>query len=210
VIHVYAIAEGLRELPDENGIDDTPLIRHAHGGLDFVASEHDSQVELDETAVLAHARVVEGLMPLADAVLPARFGLAFEDTAALETAVDDRAEALRDSLAQVRGCVELGIRVVGEENASPPAADTGREYLEARRAQLSAGDELHAELTSHARAGTAGRPGGKLVLSAAYLVDPASIPEFQRAVGALEADHPELTFALTGPWPPYSFAGVEA
>jgi hypothetical protein len=209
VIYLYAIAQGLSGVPDVDGLDGAPLDRRRCEDFDLVVSEHGAAVEPSEEAVLAHARVVEALMPHADALLPARFGLAFADTGELEQALREKAGSLEESLERVRGRVELGIRVVGEQSA-PPSAENGREYLEARRRQLAAADEFHESLAEQARASARGNSSGRLVLSGAYLVDPGSIPAFREAVGELESEHPSLSFALTGPWPPYSFAGVES
>jgi Gas vesicle synthesis protein GvpL/GvpF len=206
VIYLYAVVDELAGLPDGPGIDGASLERRRAGDFDLVVSEHAAEVEPTEEAVLAHARVVEELLRLAGAVLPARFGVGFEDGTSLERAVGDRAADLDKSLDRVRGRVEVGVRVVGDQ--TPPPAETGREYLEARQRQLAAIDELHDSLAARALAATRGNSRGQLVMSGAYLVDPDGIPEFQKAVGALQSEHPQLTFALTGPWPPYSFAEV--
>jgi len=211
VIHIYAIAEGLDGLPEVEGIQGAPPERFRCNGFDLVVSEQGAEVEPTEQAVLAHARVVEALLPLAEALLPARFGVAYEDEAALEEAVQERAAKLSESLARVRGHVELGVRIIGEERpeSEPPA--TGRAYLEARAAETRLGSELHESLAAHADAATRAQPpDGRVVLASAYLVDPNTIPSFLGAVEKLKEQHPRLTFAVTGPWPPYSFAGVDA
>jgi len=209
VIYLYAIAKGLSTVPDVQGLEGARLDRRRSGDFDLVVSEHAAEVEPSEEAVLVHARVVEALMPNADALLPARFGLALADTAVLEQALREKAGTLEESLERVRGRVELGVRVVGEQSA-PRDAENGREYLETRRRQVAAADELHESLAARARASARGNASGGLVLSGAYLVDPVSIPAFREAVDELESEHPSLSFALTGPWPPYSFAGVES
>jgi hypothetical protein len=209
MIHLYAVAENLTALPDVNGVEDAELERQTAAGLDLVVSEHEETPGTSEDAVLAHARVVEALLPLSDALLPARFGLQFDDDSALEQVVQDHDDELHGSLRAVRGYVELGLRVVDGQPVEPLDASSGREYLEARSAEDRLGRELHAVLSERARSATRSEPsGGRLVLNSAYLVDPGAIAEFQQLVGRLQAEHPSLTFALTGPWPPYSFAGV--
>jgi hypothetical protein len=210
VIHVYAITAGLDGLPEVEGIGGAPPQRLSCDGFDLVVSEHD-ELEATEDAVVAHARVVEKLVPLTDALLPARFGLEFDDKLSLEEAVQKRGGKLGESLEHVRGRVELGLRVVGGEpgEEEPPPA-TGRAYLEARAAENRLGRELHESLAARADGATrAEQPDPRLVLSSAYLVDPDTIPAFLGAVEELKSQHPGLTFALTGPWPPYNFAGVD-
>jgi hypothetical protein len=212
VIYLYAIAEELDGLPEVPGVDGAPLARRSVEGLDLVVSEHDgAELEASEEAVLAHARVVEGLVQRSAALLPARFGRGFRDEAALREAIEGRAVTLREALAQVRGCVEVGVRVLAEESAPPPAAESGRAYMEARLARAEESerlaDELHEPLAALARAAT--RTVGatpRLLLSGAYLVEAGELETFRRRVSELEAAHPELTVVTTGPWPPYSFA----
>jgi hypothetical protein len=212
VIYLYAIAEDLDGLPETRGVEDAPLGRRTVDGLDLVVSEHGrADLEATEDAVLAHARVVEALVGRSSALLPARFGRGFRDDGALEEAIRGRTATLHEALAQVRGCIEVGVRVVGEAPASPTSAPSGREYMEARLARAEETErlaqELHEPLAALARAST--RTVGatpRLVLSGAYLIEPGEVEAFRSRVAELEADHPQLAFACTGPWPPYSFA----
>jgi hypothetical protein len=212
VIYLYAIAEELAELPPGPGIGGAPLGRRSVEGLDLVVSELDGEPpEAAEESVLAHARTVEGLLARSGALLPARFGRAFADEGALEEAVRARLPALREALVRVRGCVELGVRVVAEERPAAPPAATGRAYMEARLAETEAAErlarELHEPLAALARSSAhAVGKTPRLLLSAAYLVEPGEVEPFRRRVAELERAHPELDFACTGPWPPYSFA----
>jgi hypothetical protein len=47
------------------------------------------------------------------------------------------------------------------------------------------------------------------LLNAAYLLDASAVVTFTAAVAGLATAHPELRVELTGPWPPYSFAGED-
>jgi hypothetical protein len=46
-----------------------------------------------------------------------------------------------------------------------------------------------------------------MILNAAYLLDDERGDEFAAAVADLGREHPGVRLELTGPWPPYSFAG---
>src|SRR5262249_2577464 len=48
-----------------------------------------------------------------------------------------------------------------------------------------------------------------MVLNASYLLDDQRADDFAAAVAALAEQHPGVRLELTGPWPPYSFAGPE-
>jgi hypothetical protein len=133
----------------------------------------------------------------------------------LRSAVAERADDLQRALEQVRGCAELALRVLAPGDEAAPPAASGRDYMRARlderqRTERLA-DELHEPLAAIARAATKSvGAGSELLLSAAYLVPREAIDAFNARVAELGADHPDVTLACTGPWPPYSFATVEA
>lgn len=212
MIYLYAIlgeAVQPRPLP---GLEDAIVeTRHA-GGLAVAVSEHQAQPDLSNDAVLRHAQVVEVLSETGVAVLPARLGVAFADEASLQDAVAARQEELSAALDRVRGCAEIGLRVLSPEAREQPETSLGGgEYMRARLRQATQREQLaetlHDALRLHARDSTerAG-PGGPLLLDAAYLVPHDGVDAFAREVRKLERSHPELSLVCTGPWPPYSFA----
>jgi Gas vesicle synthesis protein GvpL/GvpF len=117
------------------------------------------------------------------------------------------------------------------EQGQPPEAGQaplgpGAAYLRRRRAQLAARSDARQQALTSARAiyedlgrlcvaarvyppqpaELAGR-SASMVLNAAYLVADERAEDFAAAVTGLAAAHPSVRLALTGPWPPYSFAG---
>lgn len=105
-------------------------------------------------------------------------------------------------------------------------AGAGAAYLQRRRDQLNAqksasrqmmanADAVHAELSRHAAGARLHPPqapeltGNKarMVLNAAYLLDDERGHDFAALVTALAKRYPDVRLELTGPWPPYSFAG---
>jgi gas vesicle protein GvpL/GvpF len=110
---------------------------------------------------------------------------------------------------------------------SGPGGGAGAAYLRRRRDQLAAqknarretldsAEVLHGELSRYAaetrlhppQAPQLTRSKAPMILNAAYLLDSARGDEFAAAVAALAAQYPGLRLELTGPWPPYSFAGT--
>ena len=196
--------------------------------------EHLEDLEwLDEVARVHHY-VVEAaarLFPL----LPVRLATVYSGEAALCAVLADRHGELLDALRRVGGRVEWGVKAYAAEQAeaaaSPaagPAVESGPglAYLRRRRDQLAAGREAQASAVSGARAvhaGLAGKAAAAVVrppqsaqlskvrlpmlLNAAYLLDASDGTSFTAAVAAEATAHPELRVELTGPWPPYSFAG---
>ncbi|HXT93932.1 MAG TPA: GvpL/GvpF family gas vesicle protein [Trebonia sp.] len=194
--------------------------------------EHLEDLEwLDEVARLHHY-VVEAaarLFPL----LPVRLATVYRGDAAVCAALGDHHDQLLDALRRVGGRVEWGVKAYatadqGEAAASPRAHEpgSGLAYLRRRRDQLAAGREARTAAVSGARAvhsGLAGKAAAAVVrppqsaqlskvrlpmlLNAAYLLDASDGTSFTAAVAAEATAHPELRIELTGPWPPYSFAG---
>ena len=120
---------------------------------------------------------------------------------------------------------ESSIQASAEGEASGP----GTAYLHRRRAQLSAREaaedtvaahvsEIHAALDRIAVAArlyspqhpALAREPGRMMLNGTYLVDNNSSDDFAARVDSLATEHPDVNVELTGPWPAYSFAGVEA
>jgi hypothetical protein len=118
----------------------------------------------------------------------------------------------------------------GGAPAGPPAAGagTGAAYLQRRRTELSAhkdarraalenAQQVHRELSGLAADNRLHAPQAPqltgirepMILNAAYLMDDERDDDFAAAVSALAEQYPGLRLELTGPWPPYSFAGAE-
>jgi Gas vesicle synthesis protein GvpL/GvpF len=215
VLYLYALTEQPTVLPSTAGLEGTPLGVEELDGLDAVVGELGRErIEPTEEAVLAHARIVEELTAVNEAVLPARFGRGYQNAQALRVAVAEQGDALRQALDRVRGCLELGLRVLAKPGDAAGPAQSGREYmlgrLDQRRRAERLADEVHGPLAELARADT--RTVGatpQLLLSAAYLVPRDTVDRFRSTLTELETAHPELSLACTGPWPPYSFATVE-
>ncbi|HVT68180.1 MAG TPA: GvpL/GvpF family gas vesicle protein [Trebonia sp.] len=114
------------------------------------------------------------------------------------------------------------------DEAAGTRGGAGLAYLKRRREQLAAkresqagavngAREVHAELSGRAEDARLHPPQAAslsgvrlpMLLNAAYLLGPGDGTDFTAAVAAAGTAHPELRIELTGPWPPYSFAGDE-
>jgi hypothetical protein len=187
-----------------------------------VAGPH---VEPSAENLWQHEAVVEAVMKRCEAVLPVRFGMTFGDEAALDDAVARHTSSLVTGLERVRGCVEMGVRVMSreakEEATSPnsaPADQSGRAYMLARlederrrRASQSRveaiADALDAALSPLTRDGTRRLlPAPQVLLTAAYLISRDASESFTSRARSLADAHPDVRIVCTGPWPPYHFA----
>src|SRR5919201_1654439 len=215
MLHLYALTEHPAQLAAARGIEGSLLLTVEVDGIDAVFSEPAVEVrEATDDAILAHAGVVEKVAELNDAVLPARLGRPYASEEALAEAVRARAPELRKALERVRGCAELGVRVVSNAQGAGAPARTGAEYMRSRldaiRGAERVAEELHEAVRTIAR-DTASQilASPQFVLSAAFLVPRTEVDSFHTAVRAVERERPEFTFVCTGPWPPYSFALVD-
>ena len=76
-------------------------------------------------------------------------------------------------------------------------------------------ERIHAELMTCAVAGKRKPPPDRslsgrdawIVLNGTYLVDQGVNDLFRETVAALDRSTARITLEITGPWPPYSFAG---
>ena len=219
MLYLYAITDRPQApLPDARGLDGAPLQTCEYEDVAAVYSVGASSgVETSEAALWQHEAVAEALMR-DRAVLPVRFGVAFSGEPALRDSLSRRHPELGEALDRVRGRVEIGLRVRWEP---PPAAEhpaaedgAGRAYLQARLEARRRGEELadaiHGPL---ARAAVASRhtvlETPRLLLGAAYLVEADGVAAFRAQVDELAAEHPDLGFACTGPWPAYNFSRIE-
>jgi len=112
------------------------------------------------------------------------------------------------------------------QGAGAGADGAGIAYLKRRRVELSAQEDsrrtaaasaraVHTELSGQAEQARLYPPqapalsGSKvpMLLNATYLLGADGADRFASAVAATANAHPDLRLVLTGPWPPYSFAG---
>jgi hypothetical protein len=179
---------------------------------------------------LAHEAVVEHFARAGTAVPLKLFTLFSSDERALAHIREDR-ERLERVLDRIAGCVEWGVRIRFDESrarevlaaeAGQDGDGTGTSFLLRKKREKEASRTLAARLRAEAdtafgelsqpAAGAVRRdPAGPdgLLLDAAFLVPEARAADFEAAVercaARLGTQACELT--LTGPWPPYNFAG---
>jgi hypothetical protein len=213
MLYLYAFVRESAHVPDTTGVGGAPATLVQLGAVAAVVAEVDGALEPTDENVLAHAHVVDALAAANDSVLPVRFGRGFGDGEELEAAVTRLEDDLESRLEEVRGCVEIGLHVTAPAQPAQPAG-SGRDYMQQRLRDLARVDalaaDIHAPLAERSRAATRSRSvGTTALLRAAYLVPRTEVDAFRAAVGETQRRYSELSFACTGPWPPYSFAVLE-
>lgn len=194
--------------------------------------------DLDWLAATARAHdAVVSAMAVRGPAVPLRLATVFHDDERVRQLLDERQADFAAALELVSARTEWGVRAYGDRAAltaavaeartEGSATTPGATYLARRRAQLSAretverdaaerAEQIHACLVRHAAAGrcqplsdpaVSGRRDW-MVLNGTYLVDDDRAEDFTATVEKLGSEFPGIRLELTGPWPPYSFAGI--
>ena len=218
---VYAVVSGATGPLRAEGAAGERLRRVRVVGLDLVIGVVPRPPRTTTAALKRYDAAVRRLMATHGSVLPARYGTCAATLEELALATRDRREALRRSLHLVRHRVQMTVRVFTRAGpvARPFAAAVeygggtaeGRQYLHRRAAELQVpGTEpLRDAVKRYVRAERSIRhEGGQLAGSIYHLVPRAAAPAYRVALerAALAAG---LTVVVSGPWPPYAFAGGE-
>ena len=179
----------------------------------------------------AYAHVVQVFHETAT-VLPFRYGCFLESAGAVVELLRTRRREFRESLDELDGCVEMGVRVLlsGRDSAMcrkavhAPNLSSARAYLADRKAHYvrKVGDDEECaaateqvcqafkELVVKSEAETSWTDGRRLV-SAFFLVPRDNVGRFHKTFRQLQsagccAGRSPQGMLVTGPWPPYSFA----
>jgi hypothetical protein len=234
MIYLYAICNQQAAIPQEvRGVDLAPLVELRHSDIGAVVSVIEEGAPVPSPQRLwQHERVVETLMNRRT-VLPARFATVFDHKDDVLQQLHLNEAVYIESLARVRGCVELGLRVL--RMVEPPASVTedendgipcpnllaseknGRTFEIARSAAnlqrdaLRRRDESLGEILNRSLSICANDHIARVetqtgtVLKASYLIPQGRLPEMQKTVHHLRDTYKNLHFLCTGPWPPYHF-----
>ncbi|MBC2638152.1 MULTISPECIES: GvpL/GvpF family gas vesicle protein [unclassified Rhodococcus (in: high G+C Gram-positive bacteria)] len=185
----------------------------------------------------AHDAVVAAVLRCGP-TLPLRLATLYLDDDRVRLLLDQRQKEFDATLRRVTGRSEWGVKAYADSKAlaqnvkSEPSptgsAGKGTAYLLRRRAELSAqqdverkaaayAEEIHAALLERAVDGLRRQVTdpvltGKrawMIFNGTYLVDDERVDDFTTLVTTLDAERPGVTLESTGPWPPYSFAGID-
>ncbi|HSJ30121.1 MAG TPA: GvpL/GvpF family gas vesicle protein [Longimicrobiales bacterium] len=197
-IYLYGVARaktwrGGRVAQVEGG----DVLRVRYRDLDALVRPVPYEVPLmDDVRVQAHQKVVEAAMRRGT-VLPAPFGIVFRGRRQLIHLLQDQYLVLDEGLSFMEGHWELRLHMA-------PVA--GGDDIDLELSDLAM--QLYSELRRHARAAVPFAAEGRRLLSAAFLVERSAWIDFVDRAEDLAAAHDEITFDVTGPWPPYDFVRI--
>jgi hypothetical protein len=226
-LYVYCLADDIEALDDPApGISGAPVRLLKTHDFSVLVSDPDADVvQVTRENALAHAAVVRSILDRTTP-LPFRFGTLVTEQQ-LVNFLSARKPALETKLAQVRGCVEMSVKIIQEPAAQESAPDenvnqgVGTSFLAQKRREILGGEQsaaeatristwLHDKISGLIRAEQVTlRPTEKLILAAAHLVERAKVKKYRENMAEACQSRPDLLFLLSGPWPPYSFANIE-
>jgi hypothetical protein len=182
----------------------------------------------------AHDAVVSAIA-LSEAVVPVTMATVYLDDERVRMVLDARHGEFLAALDRVTGRDELGVKAYADPSLlasrDEPSQKSGERrsgtaYLMKRKRELSSqerayraaaaeAERLHAallELAVDGKRKPASDPSlsGRdkwTVMNGTYLVEKSGEDDFRKAVAALQETTTGIELEITGPWPPYSFAG---
>ncbi len=227
-IYVYCLAGDVPAFPVSlRGILGAHVRLIDSGGFSVVVSDFAGDaVPVNRENAIAHASVV-GKILQQTTPLPFRFGTIVTEQQ-LESYLSSRAAAVRERLELIRGCVEMSVKIISnDEPAEEPAEDAasqttpGTAFLAEKRREILGGEARAAEADRistwlQERIGETAkdtrvdrRLTEKLLIAVSHLVERDAVSEYRSLVRKAQEERPELHFLVSGPWAPYSFANID-
>jgi hypothetical protein len=202
-----------------------------------VSDARQDRYDINPENLRAHQRVITQAMTRSD-VLPASFGLVAASDQQVQELLYRKSDDLHRSLEQVRGRIELGLRVLWNEERLFAEVVAENDDIRALRDRLASqvpaatyyeriplGERVAAAMQRKSAAEAAAlldaleplavetrvneNQSDRMLLNAAFLVDKTRIPAFDARVQALaEAQAGRQIFRYVGPLPPYNFVDI--
>ena len=226
-LYVYCLAENLDTLPAPvSGISgaNVELIKVEDFSLLVSEFAGDTAPPVTRDNALAHDAVIRSVLK-ETTPLPFRYGTVPTESQ-LRSYINSHRAALEAKLAQVRGCVEMSVKIIW--NSDPrefrESADTegpGARFLKEKQRELLGGErraekakQVAAWLTEQIGAYVRQEelslcPTEKLIVAAAHLVVREQLAKYRDRLSEARKTRPELHFLSSGPWPPYTFSNIE-
>lgn len=148
-----------------------------------------------EDEVMYHANILKKIAKRT-AVIPMSFGTVFKNQEILEAVLEKSYYVIKDTLEGIRGKIELGVKVLKNQNSDDTYDKLASEILEPLN-KLSV------------KSVQGDRFSERLLLNHSFLVEKSRFSEFSEKIGELEMNNKDLKFVYTGPWPPYSFINIK-
>ncbi len=200
--YLYAIVQGLPKSwrPPAAGVG--TVVAQPFRDLLLISSLVASPPARTASTAASHDEVLASLLE-ASAVLPFRFGTVVAE-ATLDNWLEARSARIRAGLAEVRGRVEMSVRLLQLDQRTANPAIATRDFMAAALKGLAERLVERAGLAAWRYCPT-GR-GDNLAASVAFLVPRDEVPAFLARIAPVAARAGNMAVVPTGPGPAYSFA----
>lgn len=197
-LYVYGVVEATTLDVERSGVEGSERVYTVtQGDVSAIVSEIDTtDPERTDENVQAHDEVLRTVLDHdgGTTVVPMQFGMAFKDVGTLTNVLQAAQSAFADALEEMDGTVELGVKVVAEEDA-----DVDESAVEAAAERLS---ETSVSVVEN------GDFSDRLLLNRSYLVERDRQGEFGERIDDLEAELGGVLVQYTGPYAPYNFVDI--
>lgn len=199
MFYMYAVVEGLPPAwrPPPAVVPGASVDRRRLGPLLLLGSALDAVPPANPKTLALHHDVVASTLD-AHAVLPFRYGTTVAADEA-DTWLGAQRPALEAALAQVRGCVEMSVKLLRLDGGIDAPRGPGERELRALAEQLVG--RAGVEPWRYRPAGS----GGNVIASVAFLVPRTDLAEFLARIAPIASRATGVAVVPTGPWPAYSF-----
>jgi len=210
-------------IPGITGIAGSPVLAYPSGDFAVIVSSYIHSGDLDQKAVLEHARVISECFRNTT-VLPFKFGTVFDSDEALRRAVRANRKAFTESVARLKGKSEMHLKVMVHSQSLRDVLTDATLPLSAGSAYLTKLREIATrdrERQSKARAVSVQVhklflpleeevsckkvDSGGLMIDIAHLIDSKTVEKYQNRYSAATRQLKDCHVAISGPWPPYHF-----
>ena len=224
-LYVYCLAENTDALKAPAvGISGAPVELLKLQDFSFLISRFAGESALvTRENVLTHDNVVRSVLH-ETTPLPFRFGSVVTQQQ-LDSYLNTHRADLKAKLAQVRGCVEMSVKIIwdtdqSEFKESADAEGPGTRFLEEKRRAILGGERRSEKAKQVAawlkdQIGTYVKqeeislcPTEKLIVAAAHLVAREHLTQYRDRLADARKTRPDLHFLVSGPWPPYTFSNI--
>jgi hypothetical protein len=207
------------------GIGDAELTSIEHREIYILCSQTDRKHYSPDIALLqVHTGVLTALMEAAT-VLPFSFGTVVAEIDDIKKYIDLRYPSVRQLLDECRGKAELGLKAfitsqppelpVLLENPVHTGADYIRKLYQIYKSNVDRIDDVKKQMTPllarleglSCKQHYQWRESGSLIFDGAFLVPKG---DWSRVVNLIDGftEVSEISYYMSGPWPPYSFMGA--
>jgi gas vesicle protein GvpL/GvpF len=200
MLYMYAVVDGLPAAwhPPPAVAPAASVERHHLGPLLVLGSTLDAVPAANPRTLALHHDVVASALD-ALALLPFRYGTAVAD-GEYDAWLGAHHSALATALTQVRGCVEMSVKLLRLDSGAETHAGPEEEgELRGLAEQLV--DRAGIEQWRYRPAGS----GGNVVASVAFLLPRTQLAEFLARIAPVASRAVGVAVVPTGPWPAYSF-----